>query len=134
MIFSTMVLMRRSYGRYLKSLKRWRNYDIFGPTHKNIAKHKGKVGNTLIRTGNVYTIRIPKHEKHRYWKKQWDGKEVEVTGYLKLYYQGSLIVCVERDNKFLTLPANWLTIKPKNSTCTCDTSTIWTTGCQCGGI
>lgn len=129
-----MILMRRSYGRYLKNFKKWRAYDIFGPTHKNIAKLKGKVGSTLIRTGGIYTITIPKAEKHRYWEKKWNGKEVEVTGYLKLYYQGSPIVCVKRDDKYLTLPANWLTLKPKTSTCSCDTSIIWSTGCQCGGI
>lgn len=119
------------YHKYMKNFKKWKTYDVFGPLTKIPSKWAGK-SNSAIRAGAKYVVNIPKGARHRYWSKNWHGHAVTTKGFLRLFHHGDQIVCVERNKKFLTLPASWL-ILPKNSGCSCSTSTIWAKGCQCGG-
>lgn len=120
-----------SYSRYLKKFKKKRTYDVFGPTKVKPPKLKTS-GNSILKLGGNYQVKVPLGEKPRYWNNSWNGKSVELLGFQQLFYQGSQIVCVERNKKFLTLPANWITVVKKTG-CSCSTSIIWAKGCQCGG-
>jgi len=129
------------YSKYFKYFKGFKNrgpYDVFGPAHKNVGGRylgTGLPTKSAIQIGNEYVIRIPKHERFRYWQMLWEGETVIARGFLRLFYRGDSIVCVENNKKFLTLPTGWL-ILPKKTTktgCKCSTSTIWAQGCQCGG-
>ena len=117
----------------MKNFKKWKLYDVFGPIlNLSSIKFVAKTSNSAIRTNAKYVVNIPKGEKHRYWSKNWHGHAVTARGFVRLFHHGDQIVCVERNKKFLTLPSSWL-ILPKNSGCSCTTSTIWAQGCQCGG-
>lgn len=126
-------MVSRKYNRYFKNFKRWRNYDVFGPTKKVPDKLKSfSGGTTFVKPGNSYLIKIPKGENTRYWTNSWDGQLVFLLGFQQLFHHGQQIVCVEKNKKFLTLPVNWI-ILPRKTGCSCSTSTIWSQGCQCGG-
>jgi len=130
------------YGKmmkgYLKNLKGWRSHDVFGPLSSTTKLKQLPSGRTAICIGKEYYIKIPKEENFRFWSNIWNKKKVIVTGFVRLFFRGDQIVCVENKSakkghkKFLTLPSSWLSIIQKTG-CKCFTSTIWAKGCQCGG-